>query len=101
MRPWEWFFLGGLALVYVPAFMDLAGVWRSVDYYSHGFLVPFVAIWAANRVAPQLASASCTRDCTDLSCICFSRVTTSTPRPISGGMLSGTSASSMMTTAPC
>ena len=55
MRPWEKFFLAGLALVYVPAFMNMAQVWRQVDYYSHGFMVPFVAMLAVSRVSRRLA----------------------------------------------
>jgi exosortase len=62
MRPWEKFFLGGLALAYVPAFMSLAQVWRRVDYYSHGFMVPFVALWAANRLARRVARVPRERD---------------------------------------
>jgi exosortase len=38
-----------LALAFVPALLALARVWRSVDYYSHGFLVPLVAGWIASR----------------------------------------------------
>jgi len=38
-----------LALAFAPALMALARVWSSVDYYSHGFLVPLVAYWIAQR----------------------------------------------------
>jgi exosortase len=36
-------------MVFLPALIALVGVWASVDYYSHGFLVPLVAYWAAAR----------------------------------------------------
>jgi exosortase len=38
-----------LALALAPALFALARVWSSVDYYSHGFLVPLVAYWIAQR----------------------------------------------------
>ena len=38
-----------LALAFAPALIALARVWSSVDYYSHGFLVPVVAYWIARR----------------------------------------------------
>jgi exosortase len=44
-RQWAW--VGGLALVFAPAAIALAGVWSSLDYYSHGFFVPLVAFWIA------------------------------------------------------
>jgi exosortase len=36
-----------LALVFVPALLAMARVWSSVDYYSHGFLVPLLSVWIA------------------------------------------------------
>jgi exosortase len=47
MRPLEWIALFALAAVFAPAFRAMAGVWFSVDYYSHGVLVPVVALWSA------------------------------------------------------
>jgi len=47
MRRVEWVLLGALALAFVPALLDLAGIWFSVDHYSHGVLVPLVAGWTA------------------------------------------------------
>jgi exosortase len=47
MRRVEWVLLGALAVAFVPALLDLAGVWFSVDHYSHGVLVPLVAGWTA------------------------------------------------------
>jgi len=62
MRPSEIFFVVGLALVYVPGLLDLSQVWRHVDYYSHGFLVPVVAWWASSRLTPRLRRAPQQRD---------------------------------------
>ncbi len=46
--------LGGLlALAFAPALVELARVWRAVDYQSHGFLVPVVALWVLMREAPR------------------------------------------------
>jgi len=49
IRTSEWLLAAALLLVFLPALIALMGVWTSVDYYSHGFLVPFVAYWAAAR----------------------------------------------------
>jgi exosortase len=45
----EWLLAALLLLVFAPAAIALGGVWSSVDYYSHGFLVPLVAYWTASR----------------------------------------------------
>ena len=45
----EWLLAALLLLVFAPAGIALGGVWLSVDYYSHGFLVPLVAYWALTR----------------------------------------------------
>ena len=62
MRASEVFFVIGLALVYVPGLLELSQVWRHVDYYSHGFLVPVVAWWAGSRLTPRLRRAPQERD---------------------------------------
>ena len=49
IRTPEWLLAGALALAFLPALIALVGVWTSVDYYSHGFLVPLVAYWVAAR----------------------------------------------------
>jgi exosortase len=49
IRSSEWLLAGALLLAFLPALIALVGVWTSVDYYSHGFLVPLVAYWAAAR----------------------------------------------------
>ncbi|MBW2495084.1 MAG: exosortase/archaeosortase family protein [Deltaproteobacteria bacterium] len=46
---------GVLVLAFLPALIALIGVWTSVDYYSHGFLVPLVAYWAAARSRTRFA----------------------------------------------
>jgi len=47
--PREWVLLALLAAAFAPALLSLAGVWRAVDYQSHGFLVPAVSLWVALR----------------------------------------------------
>ena len=49
IRTSEWLLAGALLLVFLPALIALIGTWTSIDYYSHGFLVPLVAYWAAAR----------------------------------------------------
>jgi exosortase len=49
IRTSEWLLAGALLVAFLPALIALVGVWVSVDYYSHGFLVPLVAYWAAAR----------------------------------------------------
>lgn len=51
-----------LLAAFAPALAGLAAVWSSVDHYSHGFLVPVVSLWLAQRRAPQLASLPVRRD---------------------------------------
>ena len=46
-------FLGILALALAPAVFGLAGVWSTVDYLSHGFLVPVVSLWIWMRERPR------------------------------------------------
>lgn len=53
LAPREWALAGLLALAFAPALLALAGVWREVDYQSHGFLVPVVSLWVAMREAPR------------------------------------------------
>jgi exosortase len=45
----EWVMAALLLLVFAPAVIAMGEVWSTVDYYSHGFLVPVVAYWAATR----------------------------------------------------
>ncbi|HXV35588.1 MAG TPA: archaeosortase/exosortase family protein, partial [Myxococcota bacterium] len=47
IRGSEWVVAVALLAAFLPALVALARVWSSVDYYSHGFLVPLVAYWAA------------------------------------------------------
>jgi exosortase len=49
MRAKEKLIAAFLALAFAPAVIALARVWSTVDYYSHGFLVPLVAYWIAQR----------------------------------------------------
>lgn len=47
MRKSEWRMAALLAVAFAPALLALLRVWFSVDYYSHGLLVPCVAFWLA------------------------------------------------------
>jgi exosortase len=49
LAPREWVLLALLGAAFTPALISLAGVWGSVDYQSHGFLVPVVSLWVALR----------------------------------------------------
>jgi exosortase len=49
MRKTEWALAALLALAFLPGGIALARVWLSVDYYSHGFLVPLFALWVAHQ----------------------------------------------------
>ncbi|MBW2496215.1 MAG: exosortase/archaeosortase family protein [Deltaproteobacteria bacterium] len=66
MRPtrFELIVVALLLVVQAPGLLRLAEVWSEVEYASHGFLVPLVAIWAATahrdtlaRLAAQPASS--------------------------------------------
>ncbi len=43
----EWVLLLALGVVFAPALVELSDVWSRYDYYSHGYLVPLAALWAA------------------------------------------------------
>ncbi len=49
----EWVLAALLLAAFVPALQAMAQVWRSVDYYSHGFLVPLVSLWSLLRTRPR------------------------------------------------
>lgn len=51
--PREWMFLAILGVAVAPSLWALAQVWSSVDYLSHGFLVPVVSLWIWMRERPQ------------------------------------------------
>jgi hypothetical protein len=51
MRRNEWLLAVGIAVVFAPAVLQLAAVWSSVEYYSHGFLVPLVSGLVAHGIA--------------------------------------------------
>lgn len=52
----EWLVVGLLAIVFTPALLALAEVWRSVPYYSHGFLIPLVSYAAFRPIAGRLGA---------------------------------------------
>jgi exosortase len=53
----EWVLVGLLAGVFTPAVLAMAEVWRSVGYYSHGFLIPLVSYAAFHPIAGRLGPA--------------------------------------------
>ena len=52
---WEIVYVLGLIVMWIPGIQVLAGVWSHVEYASHGYLVPFVALWAATAHRVELA----------------------------------------------
>jgi exosortase len=46
--------LAAIVVGFAPAVLTMAEVWDGVDYASHGYLVPIVAVWAAVRDARRL-----------------------------------------------
>jgi exosortase len=62
MQPLEIAFALLLAVVFAPALRELAGIWSSVEYYSHGFLVPLVAGLVAVGIARAKANLPKRRD---------------------------------------
>lgn len=51
----EWALVMLLVLGWIPGLRLLSDVWSQVDYASHGYLVPFVALWAATAHREALA----------------------------------------------
>jgi exosortase len=47
-----------LVVVFAPALLSLIEVWRSVDYYSHGFAIPVFSVAAFLPLRRRLAPAS-------------------------------------------
>lgn len=47
--------LAVLVLVWIPGVRVLAEFWSGVEYASHGFMIPFVALWAATAHRAHLA----------------------------------------------
>lgn len=60
----------GVAVVFAPAVLALAGVWTTHEYYSHGFLVPIVAWWLFASKRSALGPPG--RDARGLTLLAFS-----------------------------
>jgi exosortase len=58
-----------LAVAFAPALANLAAVWDRVEHYSHGYLVPVVALWAAMRRRPALRILPRARDARGLAAL--------------------------------
>lgn len=69
MRRAEWGLVAGLGAVLVPGWLAMAEVWSRVDYYSHGYLVPLVALWAASAKRFVLPTLPAERDWRGLAVI--------------------------------
>ncbi len=55
--PLEGVLILAIVLALVPTWIELSESWRRYDYYSHGFLVPLAALWAATaqrNILPKL-----------------------------------------------
>lgn len=50
----EWAIVALFVVGWIPGLLVLSEVWSSVEYASHGYLVPFVALWAATAHRAQL-----------------------------------------------
>jgi exosortase len=59
---WEWVFALLLLVVFAPAVAAMSEVWSRLDYYSHGYLVPVVALWIAAGQRRLLADLPRQRD---------------------------------------
>ena len=62
MKPVEAAVLGIGVLAFTPAMLELASVWSSVDYLSHGFLIPVVAGFVAAARRREWAALDPERD---------------------------------------
>lgn len=51
----EWTIVTVLVVGWIPGILAMSRVWSQVEYASHGFLVPFVALWAATAHREKLA----------------------------------------------
>jgi exosortase len=58
----DWGLVVILLAVFAPALAALSDTWSGVDYYSHGYLIPLVALWAATSQRGLLPTLPATRD---------------------------------------
>ncbi len=61
LRVVDWLALALLAAAFVPGLLSLASIWGSIDYYSHGYLVPVVAGLLAMRERDRLETTPASR----------------------------------------
>lgn len=57
LQGFEWLLLVVLSVAFAPAMIELSQVWSRYDYYSHGYLIPLAALWAATaqrKLLPRL-----------------------------------------------
>lgn len=65
--PGEWMLVALLVVGFTPALISISRVWSSVEYASHGFLVPLVALWAATSKRSLLPRLEQRRDARGLA----------------------------------
>lgn len=70
----DWALIGAVAVVLAPAVFALSKVWDSVDYYSHGYMVPLVALWAASAQRTALRTLPAGRDSRGIALIAVALV---------------------------
>ena len=58
----EWLGIAALALVLFPGLRAMAGVWSRVDHWSHGYMIPFVALRIASSQRHVLPTLPVARD---------------------------------------
>jgi exosortase len=70
--PLEWILVLLLLAAFVPALISMSRIWSSVEYASHGFLVPLVALWAATSKRSLLPRLERGRDSRGLAVLALS-----------------------------
>jgi exosortase len=62
VRTSDWLIVGMIGVVFAPAVLAMSEVWDRLGYYSHGYLVPLVALWIATAKRGLLARLPAERD---------------------------------------
>ena len=64
----------GLLVAFAPALLALSETWDAREYYSHGYLVPLVSLWAGVGIAGGRRSLPCIADIRGLGLLALSGV---------------------------
>lgn len=62
MRRTEWLLVGLVIAAFAPSLAPLVHVWRTVDHFSHGFLIPVVALFIASSKRAELSKLARAHD---------------------------------------